>query len=188
MNAAITTTHPSSERPLAALSRDAIALAQASIADHTRKTYQCALDKLYTWLAGRPLNDSTLAEYCSHEYHQGKSPATIALTVAAVKFTCKINARQSPTGPATQWVLSGIRRQGANRGRGQAKAVNWVQADSMAVISENGGDSLAELRDAALVSILSDGLLRVSEVIALEVSDIEAEGDNTITVRRSKTD
>ena len=44
------------------------------------------------------------------------------------------------------------------------------------------------LRDAAFIAVMSDGLLRVSEAAALEVADLEAEGANTLTIRRSKTD
>ena len=50
------------------------------------------------------------------------------------------------------------------------------------------GGSVRELRDAALLAIMSDGLLRVSEAAALEAADLEAEGANTLTIRRSKTD
>ena len=44
------------------------------------------------------------------------------------------------------------------------------------------------LRDAALLAVMSDGLLRVSEAAALEAADLEVEGANTLTIRRSKTD
>ena len=43
------------------------------------------------------------------------------------------------------------------------------------------------LRDAALIAVASDTLLRVSEVAALEVADIDFTS-STVTVRRSKTD
>ena len=43
-------------------------------------------------------------------------------------------------------------------------------------------------RDAAIVAVMSDAMLRVSEAAALHVADLEAEGGNTLTVRRSKTD
>ena len=33
-----------------------------------------------------------------------------------------------------------------------------------------------------------DGLLRVSEAASIDVADLETEGEETITVRRSKTD
>ena len=60
--------------------------------------------------------------------------------------------------------------------------------DTAAILAENSGRSLAGLRDAALISVMSDGLLRVSEAAALTVDDIEAEAENTITIRKSKTD
>ena len=43
-------------------------------------------------------------------------------------------------------------------------------------------------RTPPFLAVMSDGLLRVSEAAALEVADLEAEGANTLTVRRSKTD
>ena len=48
----------------------------------------------------------------------------------------------------------------------------------------------AGLRDAALISVMSDALLRVSEVVVLTVSDVVMESDGTgrLTVQRSKTD
>ena len=50
------------------------------------------------------------------------------------------------------------------------------------------GGSVRGLRDAALLAVMSDGLLRVSEAAGIEVADLEAEGANTLTIRRSKTD
>ena len=46
------------------------------------------------------------------------------------------------------------------------------------------------LRDAALIRIMSDALLRVSEVCAIQCEDIEkgADGSGILTVRHSKTD
>ena len=53
----------------------------------------------------------------------------------------------------------------------------------------NGGDSLAGLRDGALLRVMSDGLLRISEAAALQVADVEATADGgTVTIRASKTD
>ena len=45
-------------------------------------------------------------------------------------------------------------------------------------------------RDAALVRIASDALLRVSELVALQVDDISTEDDGSgrVEIRRSKTD
>ena len=49
---------------------------------------------------------------------------------------------------------------------------------------------VAGLRDAALLAVASDGLLRVSEVAALDVGDVQAEADGSgrLFVGASKTD
>ena len=46
---------------------------------------------------------------------------------------------------------------------------------------------MAGLRDAAIVAIASDALLRVSEVAALDVPDVDL-AEPTVLIRRSKTD
>ena len=55
-----------------------------------------------------------------------------------------------------------------------------------------GGDreDLRGLRDAALIGVGSDGLLRISEIAALQVEDVEQteDGSGRLTVRSSKTD
>ncbi len=71
--------------------------------------------------------------------------------------------------------------------------VRWEQADAAAAdaaaaVAANDRRSVKGLRDAAIVAVMSDAMLRVSEASALHVADLEAEGGNTLTVRRSKTD
>ena len=67
----------------------------------------------------------------------------------------------------------------STRGRGQ-----------VAGVAGNGGESIHGLRDAAILAVASDAMLRVSELAALRVGDIGAGEDNaaTVTVRHSKTD
>ena len=45
----------------------------------------------------------------------------------------------------------------------------------------------AGLRDAAIIAVASDALLRVSEISALYVDDVNLE-EQTVLIRRSKTD
>ena len=98
--------------------------------------------------------------------------------------------RASPAGPLTGRVLAGIRRQGKERGRGQVAGIQWSQADTAAAIASSGGQSLAGLRDAALIALMSDCLLRVSEAVALDLDAITFESDGTgrLSIRHSKTD
>ena len=165
------------------------ALAAASIAANTRRAYTTALGRLDTWLAetGVPLIDPALAEHLSELFEAGKTPAVAALVVAAVKFRAKLTGAESPVGPATTRVLAGFRRAGRTRGRGQVEGVRWEQADAAAALAVNGETGLSGLRDAAILSVASDALLRVSELAALTVDDLDLT-EQTITVQRSKTD
>ena len=60
-------------------------------------------------------------------------------------------------------------------------------AASLALAALAARRGLAGLRDAALIAVASDALLRVSELAELEVGDIDF-GTGTVTVRKSKTD
>ncbi len=94
----------------------------------------------------------------------------------------------SPDGPAVAAVLRGLKREGRDRGRGQVTGVRWEDVDAaVRIAAAHRGASLADRRDAAMVAVASDALLRVSEVAALKVPDVDPEA-GTLTVRRSKTD
>ena len=66
--------------------------------------------------------------------------------------------------------------------------MRWDQADLAAALAERG--SLAGFRDAAIVAVASDAMLRVSEIAALAVADIalEEDGSGRLAIRHSKTD
>ena len=165
-------------------------LAQASLSENTRLAYQGALQRLSDALEGNPLTDTTLAAYLTSLHDGGKSPAVAGQVVSAVRFPACVMGPEPPIGPATERVLAGLRRQGQDRGRGQVQGLTWSQADTIAAVASNGGQSLAGLRDAAIVSLMSDALLRVGELAALQVDDIEAaeDGSGRLTIRHSKTD
>ena len=68
--------------------------------------------------------------------------------------------------------------------------MRFSQVDTAAAVAANDSGSVAGLRDAALLAVASDGLLRVSEVAALDVGDVQAEADGSgrLLVGESKTD
>ena len=96
--------------------------------------------------------------------------------------------QQQPVAPATERVVAGFRRKGRDRGQGQVVGLSWGQADTVAAIAPSGGDSLSGLRDASLIALTSDAMLRVSELAALQVDDVAAadygSGRVTIATRR----
>ena len=94
-------------------------LAAASISDNTQRAYAGAMRRLGEHLHGAELTDATLADYLARLFELGRSPASAAMVVAAVRFQCRATGTESPVGPATDRVLAGFRRAGSDRGRGQ---------------------------------------------------------------------
>ena len=84
-------------------------LTAASVSANTRRAYEGALRRLRDWLAGRPLDDATLAEYLAARFEAGHSPAAAGW----------VPARRTGTGPGA----GGGRPLGAGgrRGRGGRK-------------------------------------------------------------------
>ena len=159
-------------------------LIKASLAENTLKAYQRALQNLTAWLAGQTLSDALLANYITVLHEEGKSPATIGQLVAAVKWQLKHQSQETTNFPITQATLAGIRREGRDRGRGQVDGLIWQDVERVCVYAETEG-TLAGLRDAAMIRLMSDCLLRISEVVAVNAGDLK---ERTLTVRTSKTD
>ena len=171
------------EAPLQ-LPEETASLIKASIAENTQKAYQRALHGLETWLSGRTLSDPLLANYITGLHEAGKSPATIGQVVASVKWQLKHQSQESINFPITQATLAGIRRAGKDRGRGQVDGLIWQDVERVCVYAETEG-TIAGLRDAAMIRLMSDCLLRISEVVTVNVGDLK---EKTLTLRSSKTD
>ena len=159
-------------------SSPAAAPASSALSANTRRAYSTALQRLDAALEGRPLTDPALADYLTGLHAAGQAPTSIALVVAAVRFRSRLQKIAAPIGPLTKRALSAIRREGRGRGRGQIRGVTFAEADAAAAEAAGAGD-VAGLRDAALIAVASDALLRVSEVVALDVADIAAEDDGS---------
>lgn len=83
-----------------AISEDTKALIVSGISENTLVTYRWATRHLETWLSGRVLSDTLLAEYITDLHAEGKSPATLAQAGAAVKWQAHGNLhRCQPTMP-----------------------------------------------------------------------------------------
>ena len=182
MNAIVNTTEHNTT--ISQLPKETESLIKASIAENTLKAYQRALRSLTVWLSGQVLSDALLANYITVLHDNGKSPATIGQAVAAVKWQFKHQSQESINLPITQATLAGIRREGKDRGRGQVDGLIWQDVERVCIYAETEG-TLAGLRDAAMIRLMSDCLLRISEVVAVNIGDLK---DRTLTVRASKTD
>ena len=176
-------------------------LAAASVSPNTRRAYSGALRRLDAWLAGRRLEDATLAGYLAELHEQGRAPSSASTAVAAARFRARLAGEQSPAGERTARVLAGYRRTAGGRGRGQARP--FVASDLAAVLAtcprprrrgrgvESDDVALKRGRlDAVIAGLLFMAGMRRSEVSALRWGDVAeaAAGDGVlVTVRRGKT-
>lgn len=167
----------------------------AGVAANTARAYRSQADRFAEWAQGRglepleALTDAGLAAYLADRASASIAPATLAQAVAALRAAAKASGSPDPYGDGSQAVLRGIRRSGAGQGRGQVAGIRWQQLEGAAVLAGADG-SAAGLRDAAMMRLGSDCLLRVSELAAVAVADLEGEPDGSgrLAVRRSKTD
>lgn len=195
---------PSPTRPLpsptgfpapAPLTDRAAQLYLASLAPRTRTNYEHAWRTFDAWRVSHrrtadPLNDDLLADYVQHMRTRGLSVGTARLHLSGIRFACRINGIDDPTGLATASSLKIFAEDtDASPGRGQAKGLRWDAADAAASFASSDGTKRG-LRDAAILTVMSDAMLRASELVALKLTDVTFDDDGTaiLTVVRSKTD
>lgn len=180
-------THENETKSLQA-TPEAQVLIQSSISTNTRRTYQSALNALETWLEQRTLTDALLAEYLAESFQKGLAPASLSIIPAAVQFACRLAGTEPPIGPLTRQTLANSRREGHDRGPGQVTGISFNEVDFIAKkISRKG---LHGCRDAALLTLMSDAMLRVSELVAVQMGHLAFLEDRTgrLMIPASKTD
>ena len=160
-------------------------LIEKSFAQNTIRNHKQTLKHFDSWLNRCPCSDGLLAQYITHLFNEGKAPGTISIVVSAVKWILKHRNNGKPVDlPITSATLSGIRRKGRERGRGQRNGLTWKEVERICAVQE-ADSTLRGLRNSAILRVMSDGLLRISEVTELRISDLE---DNMVRVRFSITD
>ena len=176
---------PTTEKTAELIPRQTAELIEKSFAENTMRNRRQALKHFDGWLNGRPISDGHLAEYATHLHDIGKAPGTISIVVSAVKWLLKHRNNGTPVElPITSATLSGIRREGRDRGRGQRNGLTWKEVERICAVQETDG-TLRGIRNSAILRVMSDALLRISEVTELRIDDLE---DSTLRIRFSKTD
>jgi site-specific recombinase XerD len=168
----------------------AIDLAKAEKALSTRKAYgtDFRLFKVYCDAKGvsaLPASPETVAAYIAAEAKTAK-PSTIGRRVAAIRYAHKLAGLETPTdAEGVKATMRGIRRTFGGARNKKAPAV----AAKMHSMVATAPDGLAGLRDRALLLLGFAGAFRRSELVALNVADIEEnETGLLVTIRGSKTD
>ena len=166
-----------------------IGVAWEALSPNSRRAYQLAWRQLDGWLSGKghtldALTDVQLASYLSELDIQGIAPNTLSVTLAAVKWFFRTVKAVDVPFPITTKRLQSLRRDRKGRGRGQVDGLNWADVARVCAFAE-ADRSLVGMRDSALIRLMSDGLLRVSEVVAVNCGHFKGK---TLILQRSKTD
>ena len=165
--------------------------ARASKSAATRRAYQADAADFACWckrqgLQPLPATVDTVAAYLAALAAAGLKASTITRRCAGIGYMHRIAGVEPPTtSEAIRAVLSGIRRTIGSSVTRKAPAT----AETVGVIIAAIPTDLRGLRDRALLLVGFAGALRRSELVALDVSDLEesAEGFH-VRIRRSKTD
>jgi integrase len=122
----------------------------------------------------------------AHEAERRVRPSTIARRVAAIRYAHKLAGFPLPTDDErVRTTMRGIRR---SLGAAPSKKAP-ATAERVIGMAPLAGTRLSAIRDRALLLIGFAGAFRRSELVALNVEDLEETAEGLrITIRRSKTD
>jgi site-specific recombinase XerD len=138
-------------------------------------------------LESLPAKPETVALYLAARADTLK-PATLGRRLAAIAKAHQAAGHESPASmrhAAVSEVFKGIKR---TKGTAQARKAPLLAAQLIRAVATMRTDMVG-LRDRALLLVGFAGAFRRSELVALEVEDVEVGEDGlTVTVRRSKTD
>lgn len=165
------------------------ARAEKSIA--TRKAYMSDFRHFGLWAQRRDLGivpafPETVAAYLADQASHGAKPSTLGRRCAAIQYMHGLGDHPKPIAdPRVKAVMRGIRRTHGTAPKRTAPAT----AERVIAMAPQPDGKLVTLRDRALLLLGFAGAFRRSELVTLNVEDIEevAEGLR-VTIQRGKTD
>jgi site-specific recombinase XerD len=165
--------------------------AKASKAAATIRAYRSDARDFTAWcahhgLVSMPATIEVVVAYLASLARSGLKASTITRRRAAIAYMHRAAGFKPPTkSEAAKAVLAGIRRSIGTAVTRKAP----ISAKSVWTILEEVPDDLRGSRDRALLLIGFAAALRRSELVALDVTDIEESADGIfLRIRRSKTD
>jgi integrase len=156
-----------------------------SLAENTRRAYLADLAHFAAWGGRLPSRPNTVAEYLTD--HAGAlKTATLVRRLASISKAHRLMGVPSPTGSElVRATLRGIQRR---EGASQNQAKPFLKDDLFQVL-DTMGTGLKDLRDRALLLIGFAGAFRRSELVGLELADLEFVRQGLVVhLRRCKTD
>lgn len=156
----------------------------AAHADNTLRAYSSDLKHFLAWGGTLPATPESVARYLAH-FATTLSCATLTRRATAIGRAHRQQGMPSPTQhELVRATLHGIMR---SKGTAQRQVAPLLKQDIVRMVK--GLRDLSGLRDKALLLVGFAGALRRSELVALDVSDVQISTQGAILkLRRSKTD
>ncbi|WP_027142933.1 site-specific integrase [Mesorhizobium sp. WSM3626] len=174
-----------SQGGLPGMSADVQRLISASLSDGTKRGYQNDIAHFEDWGGIVPAPPETVAAYLA-ELSATYRTATIVRRVTALSKAHDAIGAPNPT--KSEIVRATMR--GIKRTLGTAtKEAKPVLREDLFQMLERMGDGAKDIRDKALLLLGFAGAFRRSELVGLDIADIEHVRQGiVVTLRRSKTD
>jgi len=156
----------------------------ASLANNTRRAYRADLAHFLAWGGRIPSEPETVATYLA-EWAGRLAVASLARRVVSISRAHTSQGLKSPTrSDLVTGTLKGIRR---TYGVAQHQVTPILREDLLAMVADLYGTK--GIRDRALLLLGFAGAFRRSELVSLNVDDLEfVDRGLLVTLRRSKTD
>jgi site-specific recombinase XerD len=160
-------------------------LLSQSLAGNTKRAYAGDIRHFRTWGGIIPSTPEMIAEYLA-ELSATYTAATISRRLASLAKAHRAIGTDDPTkAEIVKSTMRGIRRM---IGTAQREAKPILKEDLFAILAQMG-DRPKDIRDKALLLLGFAGAFRRSELVGLDVADIEHVRQGiVITLRKSKTD
>jgi integrase len=156
-----------------------------SLAENTRRAYLSDLGEFERWGGSIPASAETVAAYLAARADT-LAVASLVRHIASISKAHEARGLPNPTrSELVRATMRGIKR---TRGCAQREAKPLLRDDLLLALDATG-DGLKDIRDRALLLIGFAGALRRSELVGLDVGDIEHVRQGIVlTLRKSKTD
>jgi integrase len=175
---------------LVELSARAKEFASLGMAENTQRAYRSDWDHFVSWCdkherSALPADDSTVILYITDMSEKLKI-STIERRMVSINKAHRVAGKPEPG--RSEKVFQVWR--GMKRAKGKArKGVRPLLLEHLIEICESLGSRLIEVRDRAILLLGFTAALRRSELVALDLDDLNFTTDGLIvTIRRSKTD
>lgn len=149
----------------------------------SRRSYKHAMDEFIAWYCSEPrlaLNRSVVLRYRMHLESIPLAPATINVRLAAAR---RLAYEAADSGLLSPELVAGIRRVKGLKRLGQQRIGNWLTVqEGQQLLSAVSTETLRGKKDSAMLGLLLVCGLRRSELVALELDQIQQREEHWVIV------